>query len=137
MGNFIQKARKKNDKSTDTARTIETERLVLQLRPPWRMPRISMPTLVSQGFLTQQASTVKTLEMNLLSRNISFPESAMKGQSPRGYGIVVKGTDKVIGSVDFNHRHGQCVRWLYLARLWGRGYVPEAAHEKRTKTRCA
>ena len=28
---------------------------------------------------------------------------------PAGYGIVVKGTDKVIGSVDFNHRHADDV----------------------------
>ncbi|REK93233.1 N-acetyltransferase [Streptococcus sp. NM] len=49
---------------------------------------------------------------------------------PAGYGIVVKGTDKVIGSVDFNHRHGDDVLELgYTLHpdYWGRGYVPEAA----------
>lgn len=47
-----------------------------------------------------------------------------------GYGIVVKGTDRVIGSVDFNHRHEDDVLeigYTLLPDYWGRGYVPEAA----------
>ena len=49
---------------------------------------------------------------------------------PAGYGIVVKGTDKVIGSVDFNHRHEDDVLeigYTLHPDYWGRGYVPEAA----------
>ena len=49
---------------------------------------------------------------------------------PAGYGIVVKGTNKVIGSVDFNHRHEDDVLeigYTLHPDYWGRGYVPEAA----------
>ncbi len=34
-----------------------------------------------------------------------MPERNEKNNLPAGHGIVLKGTDKVIGSVDFNHRH--------------------------------
>ena len=43
---------------------------------------------------------------------------------------MVKGTDKVIGSVDFNHRHEDDVLeigYTLHPDYWGRGYVPEAA----------
>ena len=58
-----------------------------------------------------------------------LPERNQKENLPAGYGIVVKGTDKVIGSVDFNHRScGRCARIGYTLHpdYWGRGYVPEA-----------
>ena len=43
---------------------------------------------------------------------------------------MVKGTDKVIGSVDFNHRHEDDVLeigYTLHPDYWGCGYVPEAA----------
>ena len=49
---------------------------------------------------------------------------------PAGYGIVVKGTDEIVGSVDFNHRHEDDVLeigYTLHPDYWGRGYVPEAA----------
>ena len=44
--------------------------------------------------------------------------------------LVTKVVDKVIGSVDFNHRHEDDVLeigYILHPDYWGRGYVPEAA----------
>ena len=43
---------------------------------------------------------------------------------------MIKGTDTVIGSVDFNHRHEDDVLeicYILHPDYWGHGYVPEAA----------
>ena len=52
---------------------------------------------------------VKTLEDEVYYLEHILPERNQKEKLPAGYGIVVKGTDKVIGSVDFNHRHADDV----------------------------
>ena len=44
--------------------------------------------------------------------------------------MMFKGTDKIVGSVDFNHRHEDDVLeigYTLHPDYWGRGYVPEAA----------
>lgn len=51
---------------------------------------------------------------------------------PRGYGITIKGTDKVIGSVDFNRVHGVNrdifeMGYILHPDYWGNGYIVEAA----------
>lgn len=84
---------------------IETERLVLRVRTVAdaedihayaSLPEVSYPA----GF-----PPVKTLEDEIYYLEHILPERNEKDNLPAGYGIVVKGTDKVIGSVDFNHRH--------------------------------
>ena len=109
---------------------LETERLVLRVRMVAdaedihayaSLPEVSYPA----GFLP-----VKTLEDEIYYLEHILPERNQKENLPSGYGIVVKGTDKVIGSVDFNHRHADDVLELgYTLHpdYWGRGYVPEAA----------
>ena len=59
-----------------------------------------------------------------------LPERNQKDNLPDGYGIVVKGTDNIVGSVDFNHRNEDDVLeigYTLHPDYWGRGYVPEAA----------
>ena len=109
---------------------IETERLVLRFRTVAdaevifdyaSRPEVSYPA----GF-----PPVKTLEDEIYYLEQILSERNQKENLPAGYGIVVKGTDKVIGSVDFNHRHADDVLELgYILHpdYWGRGYVPEAA----------
>ncbi|MCO4465131.1 product acetyltransferase, GNAT family [Streptococcus infantarius subsp. infantarius] len=49
---------------------------------------------------------------------------------PAGYGICPKGSNRVIGSVDFNHRHADDVfemGYLLHQGYWGQGIMPEAA----------
>ena len=109
---------------------IETERLVLRVRTVAdaedihayaSLPEVSYPA----GF-----PPVKTLEDEIYYLEHILPDRNEKDNLPAGYGIVVKGTDKVIGSVDFNHRHEDDVLeigYTLHPDFWGRGYVPEAA----------
>ena len=109
---------------------LETERLILRVRTVAdaedihayaSLPEVSYPA----GF-----PPVKTLEDEVYYLEHILPECNQKENLPAGYGIVVKGTDKVIGSVDFNYRHADDVLELgYTLHpdYWGRGYVPEAA----------
>ena len=109
---------------------LETERLVLRVRTVADAKDIhayaSLPEVASPaGF-----PPVKTLEDEVYYLEHILPERNQKDNLPAGYGIVVKGTNKVIGSVDFNHRHADDVLELgYTLHpdYWGRGYVPEAA----------
>ena len=84
---------------------IETERLVLRVRTVADVedifdyasrPEVSYPA----GF-----PPVKTLEDEIYYLEHILPERNQKDNLPAGYGIVVKGTDTIIGSVDFPHRH--------------------------------
>ena len=109
---------------------LETERLVLRVRTVAdaedifdyaSRPAVSYPA----GF-----PPVKTLEDEIYYLEHILPERNQKENLPAGYGIVVKGTDKIVGSVDFNHRHEDDVLELgYILHpdYWGRGYVSEAA----------
>ena len=109
---------------------IETERLVLRVRTVADVedifdyasrPEVSYPA----GF-----PPVKTLEDEVYYLEHILPERNQKENLPAGYGMVVKGTDKVIGSVDFNHRHADDILeigYILHPDYWGRSYVPEAA----------
>ena len=108
---------------------IETERLVLRVRTVAdaediyayaSLPEVSYPA----GF-----PPVKTLEDEIYYLEHILPERNEKENLPAGYGIVVKGTDTIMGSVDFNHRHEDDVLeigYTLHPDYWGRGYVPEA-----------
>ena len=80
---------------------IETERLVLRVRTVAdaediyayaSLPEVSYPA----GF-----PPVKTLEDEIYYLEHILPERNEKENLPAGYGIIVKGTDTIIGSVDF------------------------------------
>ena len=106
---------------------IETERLVLRVRTVAdaediyayaSLPEVSYPA----GF-----PPVKTLEDEIYYLEHILPERNQKDNLPAGYGIGVKGTDKIIGSVDFNHRHEDDVLeigYTLHPYYWGQGYVP-------------
>ena len=109
---------------------LETERLVLRVRTVVDVvdifdyasrPEVSYPA----GF-----PPVKSLEDEIYYLEHILPERNEKNNLPAGYGIVVKGTETIIGSVDFNHRHEDDVLeigYTLHPDYWGRGYVPEAA----------
>ena len=117
-------------KRAELPERIETERLVLRNRTLAdaeaifdfaSRPEVSYPA----GF-----PPVKTLEDEIYYLEHILPGRDQKDNLPAGYGIVVKGTDGVIGSVDFNHRHEDDVLeigYTLHPDYWGRGYVPEAA----------
>ena len=109
---------------------LETERLVLRVRTVAdavdifdyaSRPEVSYPA----GF-----PLVQTLEDEIYYLEHILPERNQKDNLPAGYGIVVKGTETIIGSADFNHRHEDDVLELgYILHpdYWGRGDVLEAA----------
>ena len=115
---------------TELPEQIETERLVLRVRTVAdaevifdyaSRPEVSYPA----GF-----PPVKTLEDEIYYLEHILPERNEKENLPAGYGIIVKGTDTIIGSVDFPRRYEDDVLeigYILHPDYWGRGYVPEAA----------
>ena len=109
---------------------IETERLVLRGRTVADVedifdyasrPEVSYPA----GF-----PPVKTLEDEIYYLEHILPERNQKDNLPAGYGIIVKRSDTIIGSVDFPRRYEDDVLeigYTLHPDYWGRGYVPEAA----------
>lgn len=105
---------------------LETERLVLRVRTVAdaedihayaSLPEVAYPA----GF---------TLEDEIYYLEHILPDRNQKENLPASYGIVVKGTDKIVGSVDFNHRHEDDeleLGYTLHPDYWGRGYVLEAA----------
>ena len=109
---------------------IETERLVLRVRTVADAEDIYAYASLPEVAYLAGFPPVKTLEDEIYYLEHILPERNQKDKLPSGYGIVVKGTDKVIGSVDFNHRHADDVLeigYTLHPDYWGRGYVPEAA----------
>ncbi|HEU3291108.1 GNAT family protein [Streptococcus pneumoniae] len=88
------------------------------------MARTELPDKIETERLVLRVRTVADAED--IFDYASLPEVAY----PAGYGIVVKGTDKIVGSIYFNHRHEDDVMeigYTLHSDYWGRGYVPEAA----------
>ena len=108
---------------------VETDRLYLRQRTSAdaedifayaRLPEVSVPA----GF-----PAVETLVDELYYIEHIYPSNLAKENIPSGYGITLKGTDKVIGSIDFPHRHGDKtleIGYLLHPDYWGQGIVPEA-----------
>ena len=84
---------------------LETERLVLRVRTVADAEDIFAYASRSEVSYPAGFLPVKTLEDEVYYLEHILPERNQKENLPAGYGIVVKGTNKVIGSVDFNHRH--------------------------------
>ncbi|WP_277294194.1 GNAT family N-acetyltransferase [Streptococcus hyointestinalis] len=108
---------------------VETDRLYLRQRTSAdaedifayaRLPEVTIPA----GF-----PAVETLADELYYIEHIYSSNLAKENIPSGYGITLKGTDKVIGSIDFPHRHGDKtleIGYLLHPDYWGQGIVPEA-----------
>ena len=109
---------------------IETERLILRNRTVAdseaifdyaSLPEVSFP----EGF-----PPLQNLEDEIFYLEHILPELNKKDNLPAAYGILLKGTDTIIGSSDFPHRREDDVLeigYTLHPDYWGRGYVPEAA----------
>ena len=109
---------------------LETDRLVLRVRTIADAEAIHAYASLPEVAYPAAFHPVKTLEDEIYYLEHILPERNQKDNLPAGYGIVVKATDTVIGSVDFNHRHEDDVLevgYTLHPDYWGRGYVPEAA----------
>lgn len=90
---------------TELSDKIETERLVLRVRTVADAEDIHAYASLPEVAYPAGFPPVKTLEDEIYYLEHILPERNQKENLPAGYGIVVKGTDKIAGSVDFNHRH--------------------------------
>ncbi|WP_288263829.1 GNAT family N-acetyltransferase [uncultured Streptococcus sp.] len=110
---------------------VETERLYLRQRLVSDAEDIfayaSLPEVTWLAGFPPAESVAE--EENYLE-NI-MPKRWIEQNIPAGYGICLKGFNKVIGSVDFNHRHADDVfemGYLLHPDYWGQGIMSEAAH---------
>ena len=110
---------------------VETERLYLRQRLVSDAEDIfayaSLPEVTWLAGFPPAESVAE--EENYLE-NI-MPKRWIEQNIPAGYGICLKGSNKVIGSVDFNHRHADDVfemGYLLHPDYWGQGIMSEAAH---------
>lgn len=72
---------------------------------------------------------VETVEDEVYYLEQVLPKRNADQNLPSGYGICLKGTDKVIGSVDFNHRHADDVLemgYVLHPDYWQQGIMTEA-----------
>ena len=109
---------------------IETERLVLRFRTVADAEVIFDYASRSEVSYPAGFPPVKTLEDEIYYLEHILPDRNQKDNLPAGYGIIVKGTDTIIGSVDFPRRYEDDVLeigYTLHPDYWGRGYVPEAA----------
>ncbi|MGT2755739.1 GNAT family N-acetyltransferase [Streptococcus ovuberis] len=109
---------------------IETDRLYLRERTVAdaeavfdyaSLPEVCWPA----GF-----PPVATVEDEVYYLEHVLPKRNADQDLPAGYGICLKGEDKVIGSIDFNHRHADDVLemgYLLHPDYWNQGIVTEAA----------
>ena len=84
---------------------IETKRLVLRVRTVADVEDIYAYASLPEVAYPAGFPPVKTLEDEVYYLEHILPERNQKDNLPAGYGIVVKGTDKVVGSVDFPRRY--------------------------------
>ena len=109
---------------------LETEHLVLRR---WKttdakdiLEYVSLPEVAyPAGFLP-----VTTLAEEVAYLANDYPRELQSKNLPGGYGLTVKGVDKIIGSIDFNHRLADDILELgYLLHpdYWGQGLMVEAS----------
>ena len=103
---------------------LETERLILRQRTA-----DDVEAMFAYAGLPEVCYPAGFTPVDSLEAERDYFENLEKKELPSGYGITVKGDDRVIGSCDFNHRHEDDVfeiGYLLHPDYWGKGYVPEA-----------
>ncbi|EHI73862.1 putative acetyltransferase [Streptococcus criceti] len=109
---------------------VETERLNLRQRTMADAADVFEYAKLAEVSYPAGFSPVATLEDEIYYIENVLPKRCEEQNIPSGYGIKLKGEDKVIGSVDFNHRHADDVLeigYTLHPDYWGQGIVPEAA----------
>lgn len=108
---------------------VETDRLLLRARTVADAEAVfayaSLPEVAYQaGF-----PPVKTVADEVYYIEHILTKNQKEKNLPAGYGLILKGSDMVIGSVDFNDRHADDVLemgYLLHPDYWGQGLVVEA-----------
>lgn len=108
---------------------LETERLILRQRTRDDVPAMFAYVSLPEVCYPAGMPLVETLEDEYDYFENRYYQNLAKNDLPSGYGITLKGEDKVIGSCDFNHRHADDVfeiGYLLHPDYWGQGYMTEA-----------
>lgn len=84
---------------------VETNRLLLRQRKLEDAKEIFEFVKLDEVSYPAGFPAVKSLEEEITYIQEIYPTNLEKEKLPSGYAITLKGDDKVIGSVDFNHRH--------------------------------
>ncbi len=109
---------------------IETERLILRQRRLSDAEDIFAYAKLAEVSYPAGFPPVATLEDEIAYLRDIYPKNLAEKKVPSGYGITLKGQDKVIGSIDFNNRHADGVMemgYLLHPDYWGQGIMTEAA----------
>ena len=109
---------------------IETERLILRQRRLSDAEDIFAYAKLAEVSYPAGFPPVATLEDEIAYLRDIYPKNLAEKKIPSGYGITLKGQDKVIGSIDFNNRHADGVMemgYLLHPDYWGQGIMTEAA----------
>ncbi|MBG9367270.1 GNAT family protein [Streptococcus sp. NLN64] len=109
---------------------VETERLYLRERKV-----ADAADMFAYASLPEVATNAGFPIMKKVEEEEAFiqgiPLRMVQAGLPGGYGITLKGENRVIGSVDFNRRHGKLgdiyeVGYVLHPDYWGQGLVSEA-----------
>lgn len=109
---------------------IETDRLYLRQRLVADAADVLEYAKLAEVSYPAGFPPVATLEDEIYYIENILPKRCEEHNIPSGYGITLKGEDKVIGSIDFNHRHADDVLeigYLLHPDYWNQGIVTEAA----------
>ncbi|MEY8462391.1 GNAT family N-acetyltransferase [Streptococcus merionis] len=108
---------------------VETDRLYLRQRTIDDVKDMFAYASLAEVCYPAGFPPIETLEAEYDYFQNSYHQNLEKKGLPSGYGITIKGDDRVIGSCDFNHCHADDVYeigYLLHPDHWGNGYVPEA-----------
>lgn len=108
---------------------VETDRLVLRQRTIDDVPDMFAYVSLENVAYPAGLPPIATLEDEYDYFENRYYQNLEKANLPSGYGITVKGSDHIIGSCDFNHRHEDDVfeiGYMLHPDYWGRGYMTEA-----------
>lgn len=108
---------------------VETDRLVLRQRTIDDVPDMFAYVSLENVAYPAGLPPIATMEDEYDYFENRYYQNLEKANLPSGYGITVKGSDHIIGSCDFNHRHEDDVfeiGYMLHPDFWGRGYMTEA-----------
>ncbi len=109
---------------------IETDRLCLRQRTVADVADVFEYAKLAEVSYPAGFPPVATLEDEIYYIENILPKRCEEHNIPLGYGITLKGENKIIGSIDFNHRHADDVLeigYLLHPDYWNQGMVTEAA----------
>ncbi|MFU2180807.1 GNAT family N-acetyltransferase [Streptococcus pluranimalium] len=108
---------------------VETDRLVLRQRTIDDVPDMFAYVSLENVAYPAGLPPIATLEDEYDYFENHYYQNLEKENLPSGYGITVKGNDRIIGSCDFNHRHEDDVfeiGYMLHPDYWGKGIMSEA-----------